>query len=268
MSVLIAHASIDENKKTAGGKAGDQTGKEVCIRTWYGNNWDYVLRCKNPVLANLMANNCEKACNNNHIGYNQNQRNTLRTQAYINVLKIENIAVNCSCDCSSLMAVCAECAGIAIPYNGGNAPTTSTMEKAFVSTGFFDVLKEAKYTMASCNLKRGDILVKRGSHTVMVLTDGKPDVPAKNVEKYRKNCVYTTDANLYIRQEPFGDKMKHNNITANAMKNSHFDEYGYAILNKGTRVTCLEVRVLTDSTWLLIPSGWICAINKGKKYIL
>ena len=35
MAVLIGHASINEKGKVTGGKKGDQTGKEVCIRTWY-----------------------------------------------------------------------------------------------------------------------------------------------------------------------------------------------------------------------------------------
>ena len=35
MAVKIGHASIDERGKISGGKAGDQTGKEVCIRDWY-----------------------------------------------------------------------------------------------------------------------------------------------------------------------------------------------------------------------------------------
>ena len=32
--IRLAHASIDENGKVSGGAAGDQTGKEVCIRSW------------------------------------------------------------------------------------------------------------------------------------------------------------------------------------------------------------------------------------------
>ena len=35
MSVMIGHASIDENGKARGGVAGDQTKREVCTRTWY-----------------------------------------------------------------------------------------------------------------------------------------------------------------------------------------------------------------------------------------
>ena len=268
MAVIIGHASQDENKKISGGISGDQTGKEVCTRNWYSKPWDYVLRCKDSSKAEIMAKSCEKACANNNIGYDQKQRNTLRIQAYLRCFDLSLINTPCECDCSSLMAVCAECAGIHIPYNGNNAPTTRTMKNAFNSTGLFQILTGTQYTASSNMLKRGDILVKEGSHTVMVLSNGATaNAVVSKGNNYVKNAVYTTDVDLYIRHEPFGEKMKHSNITINAQKNSHFDDYGYAILNKGTRVTCLDVRELTDSTWILIPSGWICAVNKDKRYI-
>lgn len=40
----IVHASINEKGKTTGGKSGDQTGKEICIRSYYNKPWTYVLR--------------------------------------------------------------------------------------------------------------------------------------------------------------------------------------------------------------------------------
>lgn len=40
----IVHASINENGSTTGGKPGDQTGKEICIRSYYNYPWNYVLR--------------------------------------------------------------------------------------------------------------------------------------------------------------------------------------------------------------------------------
>lgn len=43
----IVHASINENGTTTGGKTGDQTGKEICIRSYYNKNWDCVLRYMN-----------------------------------------------------------------------------------------------------------------------------------------------------------------------------------------------------------------------------
>lgn len=269
MSVIIGHASIDENRKTRNGNAGDQTGKEVCTRNWYANNWSYVLRCNNARSSEAMALSCEKACANNHIGYDQSQRNALRKQAQLVGYDLSKITTNCECDCSSLMAVCAECAGISIPYSGTNAPTTRTMKSAFVKTGLFQVLTGSNYTNSSDYLQRGDILVKEGSHTVMVLSNGSkvnPSVPTK--ENYVVGTTYTTLVDLNIREEPFGTKMKFECITQNAKKSSYFDDYGNAILKKGTRVTCKAISHQSNSTWILIPSGWICAKNENKSYIL
>ena len=36
MAVKVGSARIDENGKAHGGKAGDQTGKEVSTQNWYG----------------------------------------------------------------------------------------------------------------------------------------------------------------------------------------------------------------------------------------
>lgn len=271
MSVLIGHASIDENKRVRGGIAGDQTGKELCTRTWYNKPWDYVLRCKDTNKAELMAVACEQACANNHIGYDQNQRNTLRTQAIVCGYDLSRITVDCECDCSSLMAVCAECAGIRIPYSGSNAPTTSTMKTAFLNTGYFNVISSADYTHSDKLLKRGDILVKAGSHTVMVLSN-IPKVTIQNAVNaadnvYNIGSTYTLQSNLYIRDDADGNKKKFSCISADAQKHSHFDEYGYAILEKGTRVTCKEVKKLQTSTWIRIPSGWICANNRKAMFV-
>lgn len=42
----IVHASINENGKTTNGKDGDQTGKEICIRSYYNKPWNSILRYK------------------------------------------------------------------------------------------------------------------------------------------------------------------------------------------------------------------------------
>ena len=172
MAVKIGHSAIDERGQAHSGQAGDSTSKEVCLRTWYNGNWHTVLRPIDEDIAEKMAKACEAGCANDKIGYDQWQRNTLRTQAKAVKWDLSKITVPCECDCSSFMSVCAECAGIDIPYNGTNAPTTSTMVSAFKSSGEFEVLKESKYLTSDDYLKRGDILVKTG-HTVMVLENGK-----------------------------------------------------------------------------------------------
>lgn len=42
----IVHASINEKGKATGGKVGDQTGREICVRSYYiySKGWDRVLR--------------------------------------------------------------------------------------------------------------------------------------------------------------------------------------------------------------------------------
>ena len=55
MAVRIGHASIDENGSATGGAAGDQTGKEVCIRSWYAKGWKVLLRAKDPAVRKKIA---------------------------------------------------------------------------------------------------------------------------------------------------------------------------------------------------------------------
>lgn len=40
----LVHASINEKGTVSGGKSGDQTGKEICVRSYYNHPWTYVLR--------------------------------------------------------------------------------------------------------------------------------------------------------------------------------------------------------------------------------
>ncbi len=170
--VKIGHAVADERGKANSGTAGDQNTKEVRIDKWYNGTWHTVLRCKDAEKAERIARECETACANKNIGYDQYQRNTLRVQAKKVNWNLEKITQPCECDCSSLMAVCAECAGIEIMYSATNAPTTSTMCKVFAASGEFETLSASKYLTSDKYLKRGDILVKKG-HTVMVLENGE-----------------------------------------------------------------------------------------------
>ena len=61
MSVQIGHASMDENKRATGGMAGDQTGKEICIRSWYRGGWTVLLRAKDGAVRQKIADSCAAA---------------------------------------------------------------------------------------------------------------------------------------------------------------------------------------------------------------
>lgn len=158
------------------GLPGDQNGGEVRLQTWYpyARGWNCVLRAKDSAVAERMAAFCEAACGNDQIGYSQARRNTLRAAAKKAGWDASQITDPCDCDCSSLMAVCAEAAGVdmAGAYSSGNAPWTGNMAQRFAGTGAFRVLTDSKYLSGPEHLRRGDILVNAAYHTLMVLDDG------------------------------------------------------------------------------------------------
>lgn len=184
MSVKIAHASIDEHKRISGGQAGDQTGKEVCIRDWYNKPWNVVIRFKDPVKAEKVAQDMEWAANNNNIGYDQGQRNTLLTEARKVNFNLSKVKVKCETDCSGLVTVCCIYAGIPeseLTYKG-NCATTRTLKQWLKATGEVEVFTTPMYTNKPDRLRRGDILLKEGSHVAVVVKAQKSlDEIAKEV---------------------------------------------------------------------------------------
>lgn len=171
MAIKIGQASADENRKASGGAAGDQTGGEVHIRTWYSSPWDTVLRPKTAELAEKSAAACEAACANSKIGYDQGSRNTLYLYAKLVDFDLAKITDKCECDCSSLMHVCAIAGGANLPY-GYNGFWTGNMVDGIMASGQYEKLTEPKYLTSDAFLKRGDILVNTTSHTAMALENG------------------------------------------------------------------------------------------------
>lgn len=179
MGVMIGHASIDENGKARGGVAGDQTKREVCTRTWYSKGWNKVIRAKDSNIAEKIAKAMESACANDNIGYDQNQRTTLFVQAQSKKWDISKITTKCETDCSALVSVCVNASGVPVSkdiYTGNEA-------NALKETGKFEVLTDSKYLTTDKNLKRGDILLKEGSHTAIVLTNGENVVKKVTTKK-------------------------------------------------------------------------------------
>lgn len=171
MTVRIGHASIDENGKAAGGVAGDQTGKELCIRSWYSKGWSVLLRAKDGAVRKKIARSCMAACSNENLGYDQYGRNTGLQAAKAAGWDLSKIDKPAEFDCSSLVTACVQAAGVNV-WDGGNAPTTRTLEKILTGTGAFEALRDSKYLTGTDYLLEGDILLKPGSHVVVVLDDG------------------------------------------------------------------------------------------------
>ncbi len=102
---------------------------------------------------------------------------------------------------------------------------------------------------------------------VVKLSTVKPSVThEEKKELYSVGKQYTLQSNMYVRKEPFGEKVSINEIPD--LTNVHSDTDLSAIVRRGSKVTCKEVRIL-DAVWMFTQYGWICAIQAtGKKYII
>lgn len=94
------------------------------------------------------------------------------------------------------------------------------------------------------------------------------EVLGKSPDPYDTGIVYTTQQDLYVRDNPDGNKIKFEKLTDNAKQHAKKDIFGYAILKKGTRVTCKGISVTPTCIWMKIPSGWICSRNSKNIYVV
>ncbi len=287
MSILIGHASIDENGKTQGGAAGDQTGKEVCTRTWYSKPWDFMAFYPTESVREKHAAAVEAACANDCIGYDQNQRNTLYTQAKAVNFDLAAVKTKCETDCSALQNVAAICSGaVSVASYGSHGWTSSTMKAKLKAAGY-KIIEGSKYLTDSKYCVRGAIYVKAGSHTVCGLTNGsayketlaaagittgttsstssatvKVTAPTYTVGK--TYMLVVDKLNVRAAAGTGAAKITYSKLTANAKKNA----YMTGQLKKGTTVTCKATT--TDGAgniWMQIPSGWIAAYYGGEFYV-
>ena len=223
--VKIGQASRDERGRYSGGTAGDQDGKEVAIRGWYNRPWNKLLRAKRPVVANAIAEAMEDACANNNIGYDQGQRTTLYKICRANGFNISAINEPCETDCSALVAVCVNAAGIYVSgdiYTGNEAA-------ALMATGEFELLTEPKYLVSDEYVKRGDILLYEFHHTAVVLENGNKAKESAPVNKYVMGWNRNGTGWWYVYDD------KDNYHTNNAVRINNelyfFDSEGYCVKN-------------------------------------
>lgn len=169
-TVLITHASHDERGKILGGVPGDQSGQEVCTRSWYSRPWDFVIRLTDSFMRERLAQAMERAAANPHIGYNQLRRNTALAAARPMGYDPARITRDCDTDCSALVTLCLFYAGIpeAALYKQGNSATTSTLRARLAATGTVSVYSSREYVAKPDKLIRGDILLSEGRHVAVV----------------------------------------------------------------------------------------------------
>ena len=173
---MISNCGHDENGKYSKGKAGDQTGKEYQIRSWYSRPWDVCLRCTDPNVRKLITQLATDAANNNMIGYDQGDRYTfwekLKACGYYPKL----ITEPCEADCSSSTLSIVKAAGYLLDIQELKKVSiygyTGNIEETLLKTGYFKSLRDKKYLESEDYILASDILLCTGHHVCINITDG------------------------------------------------------------------------------------------------
>ena len=163
-------ASIDERGKIRGGRAGDQTGREVKTGSWYNFGQTQVVRWKDRDQAKKYARIIEAFCKNPNIGYDQLERTTMYYYLKERNWKTSAILRPVEVDCSELV-VC----GVNVTVGKGllsSALYTGNLCNGLMATGLFNKYTGAKYTKQDAYLMVGDILIKPNGHVITVLENG------------------------------------------------------------------------------------------------
>lgn len=171
----ISNSGGDERGKATGGKAGDQTGNEWCIRSWYNRPWDCVLRYPDIEVAKILAELSIEAANNNLVGYDQNERYTYWDHLKASNYRPSQITIACQSDCSAGVIANTKAVGYLMniaALKNINATYTGNMKQGFKNAGF-KVLTDKKYLNGYDYLLPGDILLNEVHHTAVNLGYGK-----------------------------------------------------------------------------------------------
>lgn len=161
MTRYVVGACIDERGRASGGKAGDQTGRELCVHTLASSGaWTRILRP--PRNAAKIVRAAYATAANDHVGYDQGQRTTFYEAAKRLAWDVAAIKADVETDCSAAVAVWANCAGFAV----GKDMYTGNERGALRAVGFTDM----PYSEGS--LQPGDVLWRQG-HTVVYVGTNK-----------------------------------------------------------------------------------------------
>jgi len=170
----ISNSGSDEHGQYTGGQAGDQTGKEWQMRSWYNRPWSCVLRYPDQKVALKIAQLAIDAALNDKVGYDQSQNRTYLTQLRAVGWEPSRITVACEADCSAGVCANITAAGylLGIPALQNHTGTyTGNMRSALTKAGF-QLLTDSKHLTSGDYLLPGDILLNDGHHTATNVTIG------------------------------------------------------------------------------------------------
>lgn len=171
----ISNSGSDERGRSHGGTAGDQTGKEWQLRSWYNRPWTVVLRYPDIRVALRIAQLGIAAALNDNIGYDQYQRTTYWSQLQKADYNPSRIDTPCEDDCTAGVTANVKATGYLLDINKLKEIPIDTysanMRSRFVTAGF-KALTDSKYTDSPDYLLPGDILLYEGHHAATNITYG------------------------------------------------------------------------------------------------
>lgn len=224
----LVHASINEKGTVTGGKSGDQTGREICIRSYYNKPWVHVYRYTGVTAsASGMVN----------------VRNYLQKGDSGDAVKeMQKMLISCGFSCGS--------SGVDGSFGGD----TENALLAFQT--FYGLEQDGKYGPAS---KAKLFSVYNGKTAASV-----PE--KKNTPSYTAGHEYTLQVELKVRTGPGTNysAKKHSQLTPDGQKH---DKDKDGCLDAGTTVTCQEIQRVGNDIWMKAPSGWMAAYYSGQAFI-
>lgn len=224
----LVHASINEKGTVTGGKSGDQTGREICIRSYYNKPWIHVYR---------------------YTGVTASASGTVNVRNYLQkgdsgdaVKEMQKMLIGCGYSCGK--------SGVDGSFGGDT-------EKALLAFQEFYALEvDGKYGPAS-KAKLTSVYNNKQSASA-------PEVAKSS--QYTVGKAYTLQVELKVRTGPGTNytAKKHSQLTADGQKH---DKDNDGCLDAGTVITCKEVKVVGNDVWIKAPSGWMAAYYRGQVFI-
>lgn len=170
MALLIGQACSNEKGEIVGGRKGDQNQREVRINTFYdGQVWQVIYRCKDRAKAKAIGAYMADACRNDNIGYDTGDTRYSCWDEAMKIHSLSGITKPCNTDCSQLMCICVNLAGIPL----SKYLWTAIEDELLMSTGMFDRITDQNMLRGN-GLLVGDILWRTGHTAVIVESDTTP----------------------------------------------------------------------------------------------
>lgn len=108
--------------------------------------------------------------------------------------------------------------------------------------------------------------VSGGSSTPGSTSSGSGNKTTSGAPSYKVGNTYTLQSNMVVRTGAGTNyrAKKHSELTADGRKH---DKDKNGCLDKGTRITCQQVKKSGSNIWIKCPSGWIAAYYNKKTYV-